>query len=384
MAQKDKGASTIRLLEPRSGAVTRPLQIYELIAHADKRRHDIRPSDKADWWRPVRGKEAIALGNDKGLPSPVRFAWTAGRGISACALLISRERHFKDPMIIRGVIGGHCEVFHLHIDTRYYWKVTGHDADDRAVESAVRSFVTHAARPRWIRVPEITNVRDMGGWPLPGDRRVRQGVLYRSSEMNSHVSIAKAGEQLLLHDLKIRTDLDLRGGTEDFKAVLDPARVEWVNIPIGPYGSIAERKWRGKYRRVFALLAQKRRYPIMFHCWGGADRGGTVAFLVHGLLGVKLSDLVHDYELTSLSVWGPRSQASAEFKALLAALRPFGRRARDIKEQVENYLLSIGVTARQIAGIRDLLTEPRERQGARCSRAATVGRHVKEAKARRE
>ena len=349
--------SAIRLIEPRSGAVTRPMQKYHLVAHADKRRQHVRPSGKMDWWRPVDRNGVVSIDNDKSRPSPVRFVWTVERGTGACDLLISQNRDFQDALVVRGVIGGQYEVFHLHIGTRYYWKVTARDADGRVVESPVRSFVTHDAPPRWIWVPEITNVRDMGGWPLPGgNRRVRQGMLYRSSEMNSHVTLSQAGERLLVHELKIRTDLDLRCAPEEVKSVLDASHVEWVNIPIGPYGSIVDDNWRDAYRRVFALLAQERRYPVLFHCWGGADRGGTLAFLIHGLLGVKLPDLVHDYELTSLSVWGPRSQASVEFKALRAALRPFGQRANDIKGQVEGYLRAIGVTARDIAAIRALLT----------------------------
>ncbi len=365
---KMSAGKEIRLVEPRSGVVTRPLQIYELIAHADKHRRHIRPSDKADWWRPVRGTKALAAGNDKCLPSPVRFAWVAGRGMAPCDLLLSHDRPFGDPLVIRGVVGGQCEVFHLHIATRYYWKVTTRNADGRAVESAVRSFMTHAAPPRWIRAPEISNLRDLGGWPLPRNRRVRQGMLYRSTEMNSHHVIDQAGERLLVDELKIRTDLDLRRAPEEVGAVLDPARVEWVNVPVDPYGSIVQERGREEYRRVFALLAQERRYPMLIHCWGGADRTGTLAFLILGLLGVKRSDLAHDYELTSLSVWGPRSQDSAEFKGLRAALRPFARRANDIQRQVEGYLLSIGITARQIATMRDLLTEPRERKGIKKGR----------------
>jgi protein-tyrosine phosphatase len=360
--------NAIRLIEPRSGAVTRPMQKYHLIAHADKRRQHVRPSDKTDWWRPVDRHGDVSIDNDKSRPSPVRFAWTVERGTGACDLLISQNRDFQDALVVRGVSVGQCEVFHLHIGTRYYWKVTVRDADGRDVESAVRSFVTHDAPPRWIWVPEITNVRDMGGWSLPGgNRRVRQGMLYRSSEMNSHVTITEAGERLLVHELKIRTDLDLRRAPEEVKSVLNASKVEWVNIPIDPYGGIVDDTGRDAYRRVFALLAQKSRYPVLFHCWGGADRGGTLAFLIHGLLGVQLPDLVHDYELTSLSVWGPRSQASAEFKTLRAALRPFGQRANDIKGQVEGYLRAIGVTARDIAAIRALLTL--EAGGRRCDTA---------------
>lgn len=38
---------------------------------------------------------------------------------------------------------------------------------------------------------------------------------------------------------------------------------------------------------------------VYFHCHGGSDRTGTLAFLIEALLGVSESDLSKDYELTS-------------------------------------------------------------------------------------
>ncbi|NIY15094.1 MAG: hypothetical protein GWM98_09410, partial [Nitrospinaceae bacterium] len=74
-------------------------------------------------------------------------------------------------------------------------------------ESAVASFKTDPSPPRWIRVPGITNVRDLGGWPLPGGRRIRQGMVFRSSEMNGHLNLTSRGKHILEEELGIRTDL---------------------------------------------------------------------------------------------------------------------------------------------------------------------------------
>ena len=75
--------NAIRLIEPRSGAVTRPMQKYHLVAHADKRRQHVRPSDKTDWWRPVDRNGVVSIDNDKSRPSPVRFVWTVERYLRA-------------------------------------------------------------------------------------------------------------------------------------------------------------------------------------------------------------------------------------------------------------------------------------------------------------
>ena len=219
--------------------------------------------------------------------------------------------------------------------------------------SPLWSFVTHDTTPRWIRVPGTTNVRDVGGWPVPGGRRVRQGVIYRGSEMNRHIEIADEGRRVLEDELGIRTDLDLRSSKED-GVVLDSRKVQWINVPIRPYGDILcddERDTQG-FRDVFGVLATAENYPIYFHCWGGADRGGTVAFLLGALLGQSMESLIRDYELTSLSIWGGRTRQSEEFQSLLAALGQFGHNGDGIGGRVENYLLSTGVTEASIQALR--------------------------------
>ena len=40
---------------------------------------------------------------------------------------------------------------------------------------------------------------------------------------------------------------------------------------------------------------------VYFHCIGGADRTGTLAFMIESLLGVSETDMDIDYELTSFN-----------------------------------------------------------------------------------
>jgi protein tyrosine/serine phosphatase len=114
---------------------------------------------------------------------------------------------------------------------------------------------------------------------------------------------------------------------------------------------------RAEYRKVFQAFADPANYPIIVHCAVGADRTGTVAFLLHGLLGMNMEDCIRDYELTTLSTVGVRTHTSAEFQGFLKALREFGDPPDDLAGQVEGYLRSIGVTAEEISAIRRLLIE---------------------------
>jgi hypothetical protein len=63
---------------------------------------------------------------------------------------------------------------------------------------------------------------------------------------------------------------------------------------------------------VLRILSRWENYPVYLHCWGGADRTGTVVFLLQGIAGVSLADLAVDYELTSFANFGTRSKDDEE------------------------------------------------------------------------
>jgi len=353
----------IRLSQPPDEATTEPLQHVSSVPGPGSGIADYAVA-QADGWRPIRDDAAITPDGDRSRPRAVRFAWEYPPAIAESAmaeLQIGREQSLDAPDLRLPVCGTACEVPHLHLGERYFWRVAVRDDAGRLHTSPVWSFVTHPQPPRWIHVPGTTNVRDMGGWQIPGNRRVRQGMIYRSSELDNHVALDPAGRRVLIETLTIRTDLDLRGTDEVNGPVLDPERVRWVHMPVTPYAHIARDGNQAQYRDLFRFLAQPEHYPILFHCWGGADRAGTVALLLNALLGVRRADLIHDYELTSLSIWGERSHRSENFQSLLDTLRPFAERPDDINGQAEGFLRAIGVASGELDAIRRLLTEARPR-----------------------
>lgn len=353
---KEQDMKKIRLLHPENNATTGPLQAYSFPVKpvpGDDARGKSPGSDGGG----IRWDKLEEVAEDRSFPGSVEFAWE-NSGLpraKSYSLLVSRDPDFSLLDVKRKVTGSSSRVENLYIGERYFWKVIAEAGNGRVVESPVRAFMTNPSVPRWIRVPGISNVRDMGGWPAGRSGHVRQGLVFRSSEMNSHVNIEKRGVRVLVDELKIRTDLDLRGDNEDTRPVLDSSRVEWINVPVRPYGSIIDEENFESYRRVFEMFSEESKYPVLFHCWGGADRGGTVAFLLHALLGLRLSDLIMDYELTSFSRWGERTHKSEGFQALLGALRPFAEKEDDITGQVENYLKHAGLEQNAIVKIRKQL-----------------------------
>jgi len=290
---------------------------------------------------------------DRSQPRPVEFTWERpsieGNSLRY-DLAISKNPEFNDPILIRNLPETTTRVWNLEIGARYYWKVIARRNTQKLASSQVSEFTTHPQAPRWLYIPEITNVRDVGGWPLPGGKKIRQGMLYRSSEMNSHLALTAQGKDILLNVLKINTDIDLRGEEEVRKPALK--NIRYINAPIQPYAKILEEQYQPFYRQIFQVFADPSAYPVIVHCWGGADRTGTLIFLLEALLGVEKKWLILDYELTSLSIWGERKHTSDEFAAFLKCLSQFGDTEQ---EQAQNYLNSIGVTLGEITSIRKTL-----------------------------
>jgi rhodanese-related sulfurtransferase len=324
---------SIQIRYPSLDATTPPLQEHE--------------------WETNQPKIMGILPIDRSQPRPVEFAWErpAIEGDSLrYELQIAKDPEFSNPYRIKDLKGTSARVPNLEIGTRYYWKVTATRQNQELATSPVSVFSTHPQAPRWLSVPGITNVRDVGGWATSSGKKIRQGMVYRSSEMNSHLELTDQGRDILLHQLGVRTDMDLRGEEELCEPALPGTR--YINIPLQPYIHISEARYQPLYRQVFQVLADPSTYPVIVHCWGGADRTGTVVFLLQALLGVELESLIQDYELTSLSIWGERRHTSDEFSAFLQYLSGLGG---TIQASVEQYLLSVGISTAEMSSIRKVL-----------------------------
>lgn len=115
----------------------------------------------------------------------------------------------------------------------------------------------------------------------------------------------------------------------------------------------------------FEFLAQCLRddKPVYFHCAIGRDRTGTFAALVLGLLGVSEGDISKDYELTYFAPDGISTNDGGEFKyhrakssGYVAVIKHIkGYKKTTFKENVEAYLLDIGVPQKDLDDICRLM-----------------------------
>ena len=228
---------------------------------------------------------------------------------------------------------------------------------------------------KWVAVEGVRNVRDIGGWT-----GLKAGMIYRGTELskitikdgNSHgYDITEAGKKVMLEKLGIKSDFDLRAPNKGSrgKYVTESALGEGVKLldhPIGSYMDIFTYSGEKTYAKALKQFADPSIYPTYVHCAGGADRTGTICFLVETLCGVPLELARIDYELTGLSPVGGRvsnRESVQPFATMVRTLSTYP--GKTFKDKVEYYALNVlKLSAAEIASIRNSLTGG---SGANCA-----------------
>ena len=169
-----------------------------------------------------------------------------------------------------------------------------------------------------------------------------------------YVKLSESGKKYMSEKLGIKTDFDLRSAPENLGLTVSPipnAKLEYY----GAGGYLSAFTDSAAYKKVFSALSDKSRYPVYMHCTGGADRTGTVSFLVNALLGVDERTLIQDYELTSFSIYELRNYNSTvyQFRQFVEKLKTY--EGDTLRKKTENYMLSIGVTETEIYNIRAIM-----------------------------
>ena len=271
----------------------------------------------------------------------------------------------------------------LEIARTYWWRVTGlgKPAKDqkkgRTVRSEIATFATEDRAPRWIEIEgNVGNIRDFGGWRTTDGRRVRQGMAFRGQGLNyNSVTGERQGRnRLTVEDVKyftqtlgIKTDHDLRskGETADLaESPLGPG-VKLILRSSPCYKAIfrdPEKKTMAANVRVFC---DKANYPIYFHCIGGADRTGSLAYVLLGTLGVSQHDIETDWESTFYpNIPDDINEKDPKFwcreSHLTDGIAKYGKEGDTWQRRCELYLLDCGVTQEEIARLREILLEPAE------------------------
>ena len=183
----------------------------------------------------------------------------------------------------------------------YYWKVIGAFSSDVLGGGRIK---VKDEPVRWIQIDGTGNVRDLGGWKTTSGKTVKYGMIYRGQKLEGVTADGIA----TIKQLGLKTELDIRYATQKYQTPGTGMNYEFIESP-GQYDNVMKASpetFKASYKRVFELLSDESNYPFYAHCNAGADRTGTFAFIVNGVLGVSYEDLTRDFELTSFSSTGKR------------------------------------------------------------------------------
>ena len=159
----------------------------------------------------------------------------------------------------------------------------------------------------------------------------------------------------------IKTDIDLRSDKECFGMTgspLGPA-VKWLHFSSNSYGGMQDGRGKEQFAKVFRVFLDEKNYPIDFHCIAGADRTGSVAYILCGLLGADEGRLARDWEITGFWSHGVGFCHEQRYDKLVDGFKK-NFPADTVRERLEKYVLSLGFTEEDIAKFRGIMLEKSE------------------------
>ena len=258
-----------------------------------------------------------------------------------------------------------------------------------------------------IALATLPNLRDAGGWPTADGRRVRTGVLFRSTALD-RLDDADASA---LTGLGIRCVVDFRTATErtnqpdrtltDAREMVEdiladsqiaaPAQMQaFFRDPSQAVAFLssgrADDAMRSAYREFVTLPSARAGFaaflrlllddtagPVLYHCTTGKDRTGWATAVLLTLLGVSEDDVYREYLLTNeqllpaLEPLFQRFAAQGAPRELLVPVLGVDRSyldtgfqaVRDEYGTMERYVADgLGITESEQQQLRDRLLEP--------------------------
>ena len=278
---------------------------------------------------------------------------------------LALDEEFTSPMVFTAA-NGKATIQNLFVGSEYFYRVKATTGDD--VEySKVYTLETADVLPRIVNVSGMTNCRDLGGKVTATGAKIRQGMIYRTASLDDNQSgsiIDDTGRKTMLDQLKMHTEIDLRGGpagtggegsaSATATSKLNNENVVYDFIPFA-YSNGKDNLLRNiiPVRKFFECFEQDDCYPAFFHCRIGTDRTGLCATLLNGLLGLSIKEIYQDYLFSNFGSIGKTStvgQANEDgIAGYIRELMEF--EGATLQESVYNFLRTIGVKATTLQSI---------------------------------
>ena len=242
------------------------------------------------------------------------------------------------------------EIDNLKTGWLYYYKVTvGH-------ENYFGEFRT-ARSTRFIKMPDVKNTRDIGGYLNLDGKRVKQGMVIRGTAIDGRIELDYFLKDEYIEPTRkmigFRHDMDLRSHGKPEGSRFGP-EVTQKTYDAPMYTDVFNPNYLISLKNIFTAMAQPENYPMYVHCTYGTDRTGLVVMLLQAILGMSAYDMMREYHMT-----GFFSQKVATQPDMDTTFVGFAAMYRGtVQENMVKYLVEkAGVSTEDIEAIRRIMLE---------------------------
>lgn len=202
--------------------------------------------------------------------------------------------------------------------------------------------------------------------------KIAGGVLYRSSSpINNELGRASYADHLM-KEAKVNTVINLADSTENIKTYLAAKdfaspyyaelfkneRVLCLNMGL----AYTSPEFKAGIIKALVFMAENQG-PYLFHCTEGKDRAGFFAALLESLMGASQNEIIEDYMQSYINFYGVQkgtdkySVISGDVLAMLKFIAGTADLDKaDLAAAAQKYLLSGGMTAKQIEALKTNLS----------------------------
>ncbi len=323
-------------------------------------------------------KRDVLFQNRDAVPFTFRWKCTAGE-TGTFRAVFAADPEFRNllPVYVypAGKDGASIRAVNFPIGAECWWKIVCRTADGRESASEAAKFRTEDFVPRFLRLDNVGNVRDLGGRRGLGGKRVRTGMIFRSAGLNENSPdfaadpkglkkpfskfrvgknrITPAFADYVNRTKLFRTELDLRYAGEVATMKQSPLGpgVRWINHPSACYGEIFRKDGMAAMAKNFRVFCDPANYPVNFHCIAGADRTGALGFVLNGVLGVDPDELEKDWEISAWNYF----RFEGMYDDLAKGFEAYGAKGDPLSAKIGKYLIACGVTEAEIAKFRSIM-----------------------------
>lgn len=291
------------------------------------------------------------------------FKWTDSGKNSKYTVYFADNKNFNNSYIVTTSKTSLTNEVGIFVPGKtYYWFVCGNNTGKC---SAVDSFKVVNTPVRYITAGDVINMRDLGGQVNSDGDKVKYELVYRGAAMDEYTSHIDDTARSVFNYLGINSEIELRGGMQHNYTGWDENNSNVYYIKGAMYQEILslDAEQKSQYKSAFETMADKKNYPFYFHCSAGADRTGTFAYLLYGLLGISYDDIRPEYELTSFSAIGQRAatqhsgnQSLDETNRIM--IEQYGDGTENLQVAVENFLSNyVGVSDTDLESIKNIMLD---------------------------